>query len=267
MIGNGWPLQLHASFDGIKSPVYDSVSGRIFVTDVNGYTFYVVDAASAAILNSVPFFLSTLGDPVVDSTNQTVFVMVVVYPTFDLTMVQFDTSGTLLRQIDAGSVGSGGGFTGAFDHKYFTSPPSGSLYFAGTVNFAASLYSVGFTGTTMNSSFRGPLVLASSGSIPTALTEIFNPSLSNAPDRLFLGIDEFCSGSDGCIESFDISNGFPSGVLDFRELGDGGEGGVSAIIVDNVSATPQASSIYFEAFPFPPGTPNSAIKLTQSGLQ
>jgi len=269
VIGNGWPVQLHAAFDLVESPVYDSVSGRIFVSDWHGHTFYVVDAASGGIVNSVPFFLSSLTDPIVDSTNQTVFVMAVlypvVYPTYYVALLQFDTSGTVLREIDVGPVGSGGGYTGAFDQRYFANPSSGAFYFASTVNYVASLYSVGFTGTTMNSSYQGPLILGngSSTSVPTGLTEMFNPSFSNAPDRLFLGVQQSCVGANACIESFDITNGFPSGILELTQLGGPGVGG---IIVDNVSASPQASSIYFEGSP-PAGTFPSAIKLTQSSLQ
>ena len=270
LIGNGWPVQLHSPPDQIQSPVYDSVSGQIFVTDNLG-TLYVVNAVSGAILKAIPVTNFTPSDPIVDSTNQTVFVFGT-DSSFALDVWQYDTSGTLLRNIRAGVLaGSVNVYTGAFDNNYFTSPSSGMLYFAGSVNRVASLCAVGFTGTTMNASFLGPLALSTSSttSTPTPLTEIFNPSFSTANDRLFLGIDANCtnSGTDGCIESLDISNGFPSGILNSLTLGTNGTAfSVSGIIVDNVSPAAQASSIYFESFP----TGNfaqSAIKLTQSGLE
>ena len=114
----------------------------------------------------------------------------------------------------------------------------------------------------MNSPFSGPLVLAPGGN-PTPLTEIFNPSFSTAKDRLFLGIDTNCTtgNNNGCVDSLDISNGFPSGVLTSYQLGTNGTVfSVSGLIMDNVSSSPQASSIYFEES-------GTAFKLTQSALQ
>jgi len=269
VMGSGWPVQLASAPDLVHSPVYDSVSGRVFITD-NGGTLYVVDAASGTIARTVPLGgIFSPSDPIVDSTNQTVFVF---GPdtSLNLTVTQFDISGTELRTLTPGQLsGDANVYTGTFDNNYFTNPSSGSLYFAGAFHGIASLFSVGFTGRTMNSSFSGPLALStsSSTSAPTPLTEIFNPGFSSAPDRLFLGIDANCAsgGTDGCIESFDISNGFPSQILNSHPLLTGGTSqSVSGIIIDNVSVLAQASSIYLEATP---NASNSAIKLTQSALQ
>jgi hypothetical protein len=268
--GNGWPVQLAPAPDRVNSPVYDSVSGRIFVTDANNTTLYVVDGGSGTILKKVSLSAFFVSDLIVDSTNQTVFVFLA-DSSFNLAVEQIDTSGALLRRLVVAPIGGNlNVFTGALDQNYFTSPSTGSLYFAGAVNFHASLYSVGFTGTTMNASFSGPLVLSTSAttSVPGSLTEFFNPSLSGSPDRLFVGIDANCvnGSADGCIESFDISNGFPSAILSSRTLGtSGGSLSVSGIIIDNVSSSAQASSIYFESFP--QGSSQSAIKLTQLDLQ
>jgi hypothetical protein len=187
---------------------------------------------------------------------------------FNLAVWQYDTSGVLLRNVRAGRItGSVNVYTGAFDNNYYTNPSSGLLYFAGSLNGMASLVAVGFTGTTMNASFSGPLLLSTNPttSEPTPLTEIFNPSFSTAKDRLFVGIDANCtsSGTNGCVESLDISNGFPTGILATFTLGTNGTTfSVSGIIIDNVSSAAEASSVYFEAL-----TPTfNAIKLTQSGL-
>src|SRR6266446_6690662 len=269
VIGSGWPVQLASSPDIVNSPVYDSVSGRIFTTDNRG-NLYVVDGATGTILKTVsPVGIFFPSDPIVDSTNQTVFVFGPDTST-NLRVAQFDTSGTLLRALNAGRLsGDANVYTGAFDNNYYTSPASGSLYFAGASNGVASLFSVGFTGNVMNSTFSGPLTLSTSSttSAPTPLTEIFNPSFSSAQDRLFLGIDANCvsGSSDGCIESFDISHGFPSQILNSHTLSTAGTSqSVSGIVIDNVSALAQASSIYFEATP---NASNSAIKLTQASLQ
>jgi hypothetical protein len=273
VIGNGWPVQLDPPFGSlVQAPVYDSVSGRLFVTDGNG-TLYIVNAVSGAILNtiSVTPFGESPSDPIVDSADQTVFVFGP-NSSLDLAVWQYDTAGTLLRSTSfARLAGTLNVYTGAFDNNYFTSPSSGLLYLAGAVNGIASLFAVGFTGTTMNASFSGPLILTTSSttSEPTPLTEIFNPSFSTGNDRLFLGINANCAhgSADGCVESFDISHGFPSGILSSSTLAtSGGDFTVSGIVVDNVSSAAQASSIYFESSP-PGNSPQSAIKLTQSGLQ
>lgn len=264
VIGNGWPIQLQSAL--IQSPVYDSVSGHIFVTD-NGGSFYVVDATSGVVLKTAAPLDLSISDPIVDSSDQTVFLFGSDL-SVNLSVWQFDTSGTLLRKISPGALGGTVNvYLGAFDNNYFTNPSSGLLYFAGSVSAHATLFAAGFTGTTMNASFFGPLVLStnSSTSEATGLTEIFNPSFSTAKDRLFLGIEYNCTNgsADGCIESFDISSGFPSGILNTLAIGtNGAVFSVSGMIIDNVSSAAQASSIYFEAL-----TPSfKAIKLTQSGL-
>jgi hypothetical protein len=263
--GNGWPVRVSSS----GSPVYDSVSQRVFMVGFSGVSYYlfVVDAASGATVNAAS--LGTFYIPsnlLVDSSDQTVFVFFSSSSLF-LTATQFDTSGTLLSQVNAGPLGGTVNiYNGAFDHKYFSNPSTGTLYFAGAVNYVASLYGVGFTGKTMNTAASGPLLLSTSKytSEPAPLTEIYNPTLTGSPDRLFLGIDSDCSGgpdSPGCIENFDISNGFPSGILNsLALLQTGGSFDVSGIIIDNVSSSPQASSIYFDAA-------GVAYKLTQSALQ
>jgi hypothetical protein len=268
--GNGWPVQLAAAPDRVNSPVYDSVSGRIFVTDANNDVLYVVDGASGTILKKVSLNALVVSDLIVDSTNQTVFVFLC-DSNVNLAVEQVDTSGTLLRRLVVAPPGGDiSVFTGALNQAYFTAPSSGSLYFAGAVNAHASLYSGDFTGKTMNATFSGALVLSTSAttSVPGSLTEFFNPSLSGSPDRLFVGIDANCANgsNNGCVESLDISSGFPSAILSSRVLGTSGSSlSVSGIIIDNVSSSAQASSIYLESFP--QGSSQSAIKLTQLDLQ
>jgi hypothetical protein len=260
--GNGWPIQLETIGNGhVHSPVYDSASGRIFVTNNLG-TLFVIDATTATILARIALGAVVISDPVVDSTNQTVFLFMVDSSGF-LAVAEYDTSGTLLRKVTEGSIGCDASVrSGTFDHNYFVNPSSGLLYFSGSVACVPSLYSVGFTGTTMNASASGPLLLAT-GSPPHhagTLTEIFNPNFTGSPDRLFVSIGSGCASgsSDGCIESFDITSGFPSSTLNLYTPLFSGPG--DYIIVDNVSPLPQASSIYFE-------TGQNAVKVTQSTLQ
>jgi hypothetical protein len=264
IVGNGWPVQLETVANGhVHSPVYDSVTGRVFVTNNLG-SLFIIDAGTGALLANIALGAVTISDPVVDSTNQTVFVFMSDSSGF-LAVAEFDTSGILLRKVTEGQIGGDATVrTGTFDHNYFNDPSSGMLYFTGSVNFIPSLYGVGFAGKTMNATASGPLTLTT-GSPPHhagALTEIYNPNLPGNPDRLFVAIGSGCANgsSDGCIESFDITNGFPSGILDKYITLFSGPG--DRIVVDNVSSSSQASSIYFEI-----GQPGYAVKLTQAALQ
>jgi len=263
-VGGGWPVALSFA----DSPVYDSVSGRIFVVaSVSGFnSLVVINAATGAKMSTTALNSFTPAGPIVDSANQTVFFFFTALSNFALTVDQFDTSGTLISQVVAGTVaGNVSIFTGTFDHNYFSNPSTGRLYFAGAIAHVGSLYGVGFTGKVMNTTFSGPLVLSTGApnSIPTPLTSIYNPTLTGSPDRLFVGLDSNCaSGSSaGCMENLDISTGFPSGVLNKLTIPAAtGPLDVSGIIIDNVSALAQASSIYFDAS-------GIAFKLTQSALQ
>jgi hypothetical protein len=263
-VGGGWPVALVST----GSPVYDSVSGRVFVvaTVAGTNSLVVLNAATGATISSTALTALTASDLIVDSTNQTVFVFFTAIPGFALTVDQFDTSGTLLTHLVAGHVaGNVSIFTGTFDHNYFSNPSTGRLYFAGAINGIGSLYGVGFTGKFMDTTFSGPLALSTSAttSIPTPLTSIYNPTLTGSPDRLFVGLDENCASAStlGCMEGLNISSGFPSGVLNQLTIPlSGSLLDVSGIIIDNVSASAQASSIYFDGA-------GVAFKLTQSALQ
>lgn len=263
-VGGGWPVALSFA----DAPVYDSVSGRIFVVaNVSGSnSLVVINAATGATISTTALTSFTPAGPIVDSANQTVFVFFTALPSFALTVEQFDTSGTLLSHLVAGHVsGNVSIFTGTFDHNYFSNPSTGRLYFAGAINGVGSLYAVGFTGKVMNTSFSGPLALSTnaSTSVPTPLTSIYNPMLTGSPNRLFVGIDSNCTSAStaGCMENLNISSGFPSGVLNTLTISAAVSSlDMSGVIIDNVSASAQASSVYFDGA-------GVAFKLTQSALQ
>lgn len=267
--GGGWPLSVTAFGGLFGTPVLDSVSGHIIMTDNTG-AIWVIDTFLARVTITRGGYIS-IADPIVDSTSQTVLVVACKSNNVHLVVDQFDTSGNLLQEADAGTLGGEVQvYSGTFDNNYFTDPQTGSFYFAGSMSAGASLFRVGFTGSTMNALPSAPLVLTSSPttSTPTALTEFFNPNLGSAQDRLFVGIDANCASgsSDGCIESLDISNGLPGTILDSYAVHGSSLFSVSGIIVDNVSTSAQAANIYVETTPAT-ATFVSGVKLTQSGLQ
>ena len=138
-----------------------------------------------------------------------------------------------------------------------------------------NLYAISFTGSTMNAGTpaHGPLALANSHTFCSPLTEVYNQTTSK--DELYLSVAATCTATinGGCMEFFDITNGFPSAtaVTPVAETG-----GTSAIIIDNVSGVASATNIYFltlntqSCATYTGSTSsqnNCAVKLTQTALQ
>jgi hypothetical protein len=170
-------------------------------------------------------------------------------------------------------------FAGAFDHNFFSSPATGFLYVCGYPTSAANstpvLYRIGFDSTGKMNSTHDSHSLAVATTSPATrcspMTEIFN----STKDWLFFSVPNGCNatggGAGGCVMSFDITSGFPIAATQGRPE----NSGTSAIIVDNVSTQPQASSIYFTTLGNAPSFApcgdtttggGCAVKLTQSGL-
>ena len=98
-------------------------------------------------------------------------------------------------------------------------------------------------------------LLPSTASRCSPITEFFNPNIgATGTDFFFWGLTADCVGVAGCVMSRTDSDV----ILDVSE-----PNGTSAIIIDNVSTAPQASSIYFTS----QAGPRRAVKLTQNGLQ
>jgi hypothetical protein len=126
----------------------------------------------------------------------------------------------------------------------------------------------------------GPLDLVNAtggGAACSPITEIKN----GAVDRIFVSVGNNDAlgtgcGGNGCLYSFDISGAFPTNATAAFPTPLAAAGGTSGIVVDNVSAGTQASSIYF-TFNANSDTSNNTgcngvtavgcvVKLTQNGL-
>jgi hypothetical protein len=184
--------------------------------------------------------------------------------------------------------------SGAFDHAYYNwtgvGNNAGHFFVCGTVAgaFNSDLYAVPFAigaaGATIspgahtdNTSTPSANLIASPANTVqhddcTPVTEIYN----GTTDRVFVatGLSVSSSivamiqgrGAGGAFLTTDITN---SGNITFIAE-PAAQGGTSAIIVDNISAQAQASSIYFATL----ATSNNcgtgtfcAVKVTQAGLQ
>ena len=251
-----------------STPVYDSVSNRVFFTDSNGRIDYVTDTgvSPSVVYSAVLAAGDTAVNPVtVDSTNQ------MVYATFNSNgtnaiVVQAPTNLGSTVQVAVGSANTT--YTGPYDPDFNNAWYNGSgtplMYVVGTgTGMLPTLYSVGFDGSgVMNSSAGSQGALATGTADSSPVTEFYNASLQK--DYIFVGVTNNCiaksgGGTGGCVLSLDITNGFPNISAASTALAAGG--GTTGIVIDNGSSLSEASSIYYAT-----KTGAALVKATQSGL-
>jgi hypothetical protein len=189
--GSGWPVTLNTSTDAaLGSPVYDSVSGNIFVSDylINiasncepgvktaeglcGY-LYAVNASTQAVTKSaqLDYNLGILDSPIVDSAAGRVYTWAGADNSTNCSsgpcaaVFQFPVNFAANAAGTEATVGAGYEvlLSGAFDNQYFTSgdPPSGHLYVVGgTGPQNNTLYAITISNNAMTtgSATAGPVV-------------------------------------------------------------------------------------------------------------
>jgi hypothetical protein len=255
--------------DGVPStPIYDSISNKVFFTDSNGRIDYVVDAGiSPSVVYGAVVAPSTTSEfpVVVDSTNQ------MVYASFnsngtDAIIVQAPTSMASAVSVPVGAASTAytSPYAVDFNNAWYTGSGTPLMYVAGTGSGTLpTLYSVGFDSSgVINASANAMAALATGTADSSPLTEFYNSALGK--DYLFVGVTNNCiattsGGTGGCVMSLDITAGFPTVNANSTALA--AAGGASGIIVDNNSSLTQASSIYFAT-----KTGATLVKATQAGL-
>jgi hypothetical protein len=280
----GWPLPVSAGAAVLDGPTFDSVSGNIFITDGAGNLSYVreanstvgICAAGAPPCLGFPVVAVSPGTPIMDAP----VVDFVTGRVFTETaangaraqIVQTDTALGNVVTVNVGQADSVHPLhSGAFDNNYLNNVASGFYYVCGKSPGSTDprLYRIGFNASGVMNSARdaASLRLARAAAECSPATEIFNQR-----DWLFVAVSTRCGNipvlPNGCVMSYDITNGMPT-VLTAAVLE---RNGTSGIIIDNVSAAAQASSIYFTnegtgGCGDGIATGGCAVKLTQSGLQ
>jgi hypothetical protein len=253
-----------------STPVYETVSNKVFFTDSNGRIDYVVDTGSSpsVVYGSVLAGGTTAENPVVvDRTNQ------MIYATFNSNgtnslVVQAPTSmaSTVPVSIGTASTIYTGPYEPDFNNAFYTGSGTPLLYIAGTgTGTLPTLYSVGFNGSgVLNGVANATTAALTTGTADSsAVTEFYNST--QLKDYLFVGVTNNCvattgGGTAGCIMSLDITNGFPT--VNASTVALAAAGGTSSIIVDNDSSLTQASNVYYAT-----KTGVALVKATQSGLQ
>ena len=194
--------------------------------------------------------------------------------------LKFDLTGLVRVHVGLGSVGNNTTnvnlHAGAFDNNYFgATPSSGELFLCATgpANTNPYHYWIGFTSyPTMNATPTGSIARspAAAGLACSPYTEFYNTNINlggNATHHDLLANGLMGAGGNGQIITNDISTGAITAGLSNVNY----PGGVSGIVMDNISTSAQASSLYFST----QGVVNvgtcanqrCAVKLTQLNLQ
>jgi hypothetical protein len=238
-VTTGWPVSL-ASGLLLSSPVYDSVTGRVFVgTGWNvstGSKLYAVTASTGAIAATSAALGKGNGiasGPILDSTAGKVYVFLGAdnSPTGTClgggpcsAVYQFTASSTFATSVEATVQRGSNSFTytlnaGNFDNNYYTSSNStGNLYVCGNSLGTGILYQIPVTAGTMSTtSVAGPQLSGSVGPAAnapcSAVTEIFNPNVGGAlgTDKIFVSTTGSGSGScsTGCLYDMPVNSWQP----------------------------------------------------------
>ena len=285
----GWPITVNAGIV-LTSPVFDSISGNIFVGDASGKLWYVRETGSAtgACASGSPPCLGTpsinegsgsIADPpLVDSSTGRVFWFngKITPATPRYRLQETDTALLGLAAMDFPNSGTatttGNMRVGAFDNNYYTSVATGFLYVCGLTSTnsdhpALNRISFNASGVIQAATQLTDLVSASAaGNECSPITEVYNTATST--DWIFLGIQQNgnrtgCTGA--CIYSFNV-NSAPANAT----AGLAAAGGTSGIIIDNTVGSAGASQIYFSPLANQAcatgGTGGCAVQASQAAL-
>jgi hypothetical protein len=278
----------------LTGPVYDGASGFVFVGSTNGALYAVTASTFSSLAGTLQIGDTTctggmnnklVDAPTVDSTNGWVYEYITANPTPVTGIEQASTAGpfTTTNFVETGE-GDSGCNSGtsfpthapAFDNNYFNGTvTSGHIWVCGRAPAgvsAAELWEIPTTGA--KGSISGVTAVANATQINevnhaqcSPLTEVFN----NSTDFLYMG--EGLAGNFGRLYGYTIGGGATATAITGSPITyPTATGGTSAIVIDNVSADVQASSIYFTTQATSVTVCGAvaafcAIKLTQSALQ
>jgi len=224
----GWPVQVNPGSltPALTSPVFDNVSGNVFVTDKGGF-LYRVDS-TGAVTASGQLDFSTANDggpgfvqgPIVDSSAGFVYVFATsdgsggCLGTSDCTAVfqlpvNFSATTTPSEAVVGVSTLEPAVpnplYLGAFDSAYENSvTATGHLYVCGNTGGPPVLYQVAIQNGTLGTVSAGPVLSTSTSTPCSPVTDVYNPNASGGiTEWLFASVENGgaatgCS-SGGCI--------------------------------------------------------------------
>jgi hypothetical protein len=187
----GFPVDVSPGL-ALSSPVYDRVSGNVYVGDAGGFLYRVKSTTGVATKsNQIDHGAGLIQPPAVDSTAQVVYA----FSSSDGTgtcgggkscaavykLLAGFASGAPGVEVKVGtSIVFGTGtpnplYLGAFDSTYMNSaaPPTGNLYVCGNTGGAPTIYQVPIVAGVMGTPVAGP-VLSTSTTPCSPMTDILN---------------------------------------------------------------------------------------------
>jgi hypothetical protein len=205
----------------LTSPIFDSISGNIYVGDSTGRLSFIQEVGSTVggatpcsplpCLNTVHLAVGTAGAivdaPIVDGTNGTVFAANGTDSQNSGTILQASTAltGAVSFPLGGQSLGSPI-YSGAFDNTYFTSLPgaiAGHMYVCGkdpATSDRPAIYQLNFTVAGVLNSATAFAGLVSAGAACSPVTEFFNPNGGGtgvATDWIFFSIGDNSNNGAG----------------------------------------------------------------------
>jgi hypothetical protein len=275
----GWPV---ASTYPVSTPVFDSLTGRLFFKNTDGQVRYIDTTATSVGIATASFAVTSGADAparpvIVDSTNARIYAYSSGATGTHCAVGEAHIDLTSGVTASVGSVTSDTAFAPSLNNAYYTGSSGAYLYAVGndgSANMLPALYRVALsysatTGWTMSgTAANGPLLLvetgAAAGISASPLTEFYNTWLGD--DFLFSGITNNCSTAvtGGCARSFNLTtltSGFPTTTTVNNTIL-AASGGSSGITVDNIGSLAEESSAYYVTL----GATYELVKATQSGL-
>ncbi|MFZ0911224.1 MAG: hypothetical protein WAN24_17270 [Candidatus Acidiferrales bacterium] len=277
----------------LGAPVFDESTHLIIMGDSGGQINYVMDTGATVgtcVSGSAPClgtpslsgeFSNVQDPPLVDGSSESAFYFGSLTGTGARVLETTETNTVLATEAVGADATPTQIHAGYFDYEYFVNGPTGGSMWVCGINSSnnPTLYQIPFNGSdVIQTPNATTLQLGTGTGACSPVSEIYNPNATPATDWIFVGVPTNCSYPDpsgattttGCIESFAIGNGTTD---EFPTSGTAGAepGGTSAIVVDNVSSSGHASSVYFgnlSAATCTGGTASGcAVQRLQSGVQ
>jgi len=188
--------------------------------------------------------------------------------------------------VGAGADNAGQQYLGTFDDAYYSSPtPDGALYVAGgdpTQQWVTVLWKIPITNNVMGTPIRGATISGNDltvGSYTSPLSQVKNGD----NEYLYVGVHDYATdgtatvcGNNGavgsaCLYMFKLNDlngtdpgtGDPWGAANVPYAGLAVSNGTGGIIMDNISAVPGTSQVYFSNL----NSPGNAYQASQDELQ
>jgi len=300
-IFNGTPtlqycITVNSNAAYLTAPVYDQITNQVFISDGNTVYSFTPGASAFTPGNSILVTSSStfsgfriLSSPIVDTVNGFLYVFSPVDSTGNYAIVsQINLALTTQTVAKIGPTVTGFfTFYGDFDQAYFSSGPktgAGTLYACGSQTGSSGgdlpgLYALSFSSP--NGLMNTTPAMSSNPNVNGATnpTGWCSPTLTfydGTNDRLFVGAgNNYAPGTNGAnlVTEWNINSRITSNSASPNASASGYWGGTSGFVIDNVSTTPQAASIYFSTLATSSGTTPCgagnycAVKLTESMLQ